>query len=145
MIHILKIFCSVGHLLRPPQPPPKKSAWSFIPKRLRWDYIKQNPYEAFFVFLYFLINAALIVWVAIERKDEGGWVIVARVHGMCLNFNCVLILVFMMKVFLTWLRSTWLGKYLPIDHHIKFHKAVAVVILVLSILHFVGHLGRYSE
>ena len=71
--------------------------------------------------------------------------IVARVHGMCLNFNCVLILVFMMKVFLTWLRSTWLGKYLPIDHHIKFHKAVAVVILVLSILHFVGHLGRYSE
>ena len=131
--------------MEPPQPTPKPSLLRLIPKRLHWSYIKQSPQKVFFVALYFLLNAALFVWVTITRKDEGGWVIVARAHGMCLNFNCVFVLVLMMKSSLTWLRSTRFGKYLPIDQHIKYHKAVAVIILILSFLHFIGHLGRYSK
>ena len=64
---------------------------------------------------------------------------------MCLNFNSVFILVLMLKSCLTWLRSTWIGKYLPIDQHIQYHKSVAVMITILSILHFFGHLGRYGK
>ena len=64
---------------------------------------------------------------------------------MCLNLNSVFILVLMLKSCLTWLRSTWIGKYLPIDQHIQYHKAVAVIISILSILHCVGHLGRYGK
>ena len=112
---------------------------------MRWVTLKKNGLTVFFVVLYFLVNAALFIWVAIQRKDESGWIIVARVHGMCLNFNSTFILVLMMKHSLTLLRSTRIGKYFPIDHHIDFHKAVAVVIFVQSVLHFIGHLGRYSK
>jgi hypothetical protein len=112
---------------------------------MRWATLKKNGLTVFFVVLYFLVNAGLFIWVAIQRKDEGGWVIVARVHGMCLNFNSMFILVLMMKHSLTWLRSTRIGKYFPIDHHIAFHKAVAVVIFIQGVLHFIGHLGRYSK
>ncbi|CAB4014169.1 NADPH oxidase 5, partial [Paramuricea clavata] len=62
---------------------------------------------------------------------------------MCLNFNSMFILVLMMKGLLTWLRSTRSGKFFPIDQHIIFHKCVATVILLQSVLHFIGHLGRY--
>ena len=134
---------SVGHLLQPPSAKGKKSLSRLIPRRLKWDYIHQNPSKVTAVIFYFLLNAALYIWVAYQRRKESVWVIIARTHGMCLNFNSVFILVLMLKSSLTWLRSTWIGKYLPIDQHIKYHKAVAVIIFILSILHTIGHLGRY--
>lgn len=130
------------------QPPAAKRTKPFlsrlIPRRFRWDYIRQNPSKVTAVSFYFLLNAALFTWVAFQRRKEGVWSIIARTHGMCLNFNSVLVLVLMLKSSLTWLRSTWIGKYLPIDQHIRYHKAVAVIILTLSILHCAGHLGRYG-
>lgn len=116
-----------------------------FPKHLRWNYIVNNPSKVLAVMLYICINIGLSIWVIVERKDQGGWVILARFNGMCLNFNGVFILILMMKGFLTWLRSTRFGKYFPIDQHIKFHIAVSFVILVQGLLHFIGHLGRYSK
>ena len=141
----LCVIFSVGHLLQPPTAKGKKPLSHFIPKRLRWNYIHQNPSKVTAVVFYFLLNAALFIWVGFQRRNEGAWIIIARTHGMCLNFNSVFILVLMLKSCLTWLRSTWIGKYLPIDQHIQYHKSVAVMITILSILHFVGHLGRYGK
>ncbi|XP_046849727.1 NADPH oxidase 5-like [Xenia sp. Carnegie-2017] len=135
---------SVGHLLQPPPKKAKKPVSKLFPKHLRWSYIHQNPSKVITVLFYILFNAALFIWVALERHNEGVWSIIARTHGMCLNFNSVLILMLMLKSSLTWLRSTWIGKYLPIDQHILYHKAVATIILVLSILHCAGHVGRYA-
>jgi predicted ferric reductase len=144
MISSFSLF-SVGQLLQPPSAKGKKPLSRFIPKRLHWDYIHQNPSKVTAVMFYFLLNAALFTWVAYERRKESVWIIVARTHGMCLNFNSVFILVLMLKSSLTWLRSSWVGKYLPVDQHIKYHKAVAVIIFILSILHTIGHLGRYGK
>ncbi|CAB3992535.1 NADPH oxidase 5, partial [Paramuricea clavata] len=133
---------SAAHLFKPPVSKKNKVS-SCIPKRLRWEYIKKNPFKVFFVTLYVLLNAALCIWVGVERRHQGGWIILARINGMCLNFNSMFILVVMMKGLLTWLRSTRFGKFFPIDQHIIFHKCVAAVILLQSVLHFIGHLGRY--
>ncbi|CAB3980388.1 NADPH oxidase 5 isoform X1, partial [Paramuricea clavata] len=133
---------SAAHLLKPPVTRSKTMS-SYIPRRLRWEYIKKNPIKVFFVTLYVLLNAALCIWVGIERRHQGGWIILARINGMCLNFNSMFILVLMMKGLLTWVRSTRFGKFFPIDQHIIFHKCVAGVILFQSVLHFIGHLGRY--
>ena len=132
-------------MLQPPPAKGRKALSRLIPKRLCWEYIHQNPSKVTTVMFYFLLNAALFIWVAFERREEGVWIIIARTHGMCLNFNSVFILVLMLKSSLTWLRSTWIGKYLPIDQHIQYHKAVAVFIFILSILHTAGHLGRYRK
>ena len=134
---------AAGNWLSPPEKKSKRRLVDRTRSKMRWATLKKNGLTVFFVVLYFLINAALFIWVAIQRKDENGWVIVARVHGMCLNFNGMFLLVLMMKYSLTWLRSTRIGKYFPIDHHITFHKAVAVIIFIQSILHFIGHIGRY--
>ncbi len=144
MLFLLNLQFSAGHLLKPPATQ-KKTISSYIPRRLRWEYMKKNPTKVFFVTLYVLLNAALCIWVGVERRDQGGWVILARINGMCLNFNSMFILVLMMKGLLTWLRSTRFGKYFPIDQHIIFHISVAIVIFSQSVLHFVGHLGRYSK
>jgi magnesium-transporting ATPase (P-type) len=143
VISLLFLF-SASHLLKPPVAQKRKIS-SYIPRRLRWEYIKKNPTKVIFVTLYFLLNAALCIWVGYERRTEGGWVILARINGMCLNFNSMFILVLMMKGLLTWVRSTRYGKFFPIDQHIIFHISVAVVIFFQSLLHFIGHLGRYRE
>lgn len=139
------VIIRAGNWLSPPEEKSRRRLRDRTRSKMRWATLKKNGLTVFFVVLYFLVNAGLFIWVAIQRKDEGGWVIVARVHGMCLNFNSMFILVLMMKHSLTWLRSTRIGKYFPIDHHIAFHKAVAVVIFIQGVLHFIGHLGRYSK
>ena len=141
---LLTLQFSAGHLLKPPVKQ-KKTMSSYIPRRVRWEYVKKNPTKVVFVALYFLLNTALCIWVGYERRDQGGWVILARINGMCLNFNSMFILVLMMKGLLTWVRSTRYGKFFPIDQHIIFHISVAVVILFQSVLHFIGHLGRYRK
>ena len=147
IILTLSLSLRAGNWLNPP--PDLNKRRGLVKKqalaKMEWDYVKKNPTELLFVFLYFLINATLFIWVAIQRKDEGVWVIVARTQGMCLNFNSVFILVLMMKGSLTWLRSTKLGRYFPIDNHIEFHKAVAIVIIIQAVFHFIGHLGRHSK
>ena len=132
-----------GNWLSPPKKIEGKRSKSRRGKEFL-DYVQKNTSIVFFKILYLLINVSLCVWVGITRRYEGGWVILARMFGMCLNFNGTFILVLMLKTPLTWLRSTKIGKYIPIDHHIDFHKAVAVVILMQSFLHCVGHLGRYG-
>ena len=142
----VSILCfSAGKWLTPPNKPKKKTISSFIPKYLTWNYISNNPDRVGFIFVYLLINAALMIWVGIERAPMGVYVVLARIHGMCLNLNCTFILVLMLKMCLTWVRSTWFRKILPIDDNIMFHKLVGYFIAYLSFGHTVGHVGSYSK
>lgn len=134
-----------GNWLSPPVEKQRRRLRDETLSKMKWATLRKNALTVSFIMLYFLINEGLFIWVAIVRRNEGGWIIVARVHGMCLNFNGMFVLVLMLKHSLTWLRSSRVGKYFPIDNHIDFHKAVAVVIFVQGLLHFVGHLGRYSK
>ena len=64
---------------------------------------------------------------------------------MALNFNCAFILVLMLRRCISFLRSTRLAPYLPLDQHILFHKMVGVVIAIESAVHTVAHLGNIGE
>ncbi|XP_046846021.1 NADPH oxidase 5-like [Xenia sp. Carnegie-2017] len=136
---------SAGKWLTPPQKSKKKTVSSYIPKYFTWNYISNNPERVGFITFYLLINAALMVWVGIERAPMGVFVVLARIHGMCLNLNCTFIFVLMLKMSLTWLRSTSLRKILPIDDHIMFHKLVGLFIIYLSFGHTLGHVGFYID
>ena len=58
-----------------------------------------------------------------------------------LNFNCALILLLMLRKYITWLRTKGGSLLLPLDHHIDIHKLIGVIILIESILHTVAHLA----
>ncbi|XP_028394802.1 NADPH oxidase 5-like [Dendronephthya gigantea] len=134
---------SAGKWLTPPTKPKKKPISRYIPKYFTWNYISNNPDRVGFIFVYLLINAALMIWVGIVRAPMGVFVVLARIHGMCLNLNCTFVLVLMLKLCLTWVRTTWFRNVLPIDDHIMFHKLVGFFIAYLSFGHTIGHLGFY--
>ncbi|XP_065936823.1 NADPH oxidase 5-like [Magallana gigas] len=116
--------------------------------RMRWTksftlkYIVNNLRKVLFLALYITINIILTVYTVYRYRDSNGFVIVARVGGMNLNFNCSFILVFLLRNCITYLRATFLANYLPLDQHIDFHKLVGRLILFYAILHSVAHIGN---
>ena len=78
-------------------------------------------------------------------RNSNGFVIVARGCGMALNFDCALIVVFVLRRTLTFARNTLIGRYLPIDDSIQLHKFTGRVIFFWSVLHTVMHLANIGE
>lgn len=67
------------------------------------------------------------------------------VAGQCLNFNCMMVLVLMLRHCITYLRTRGFSQFLPLDQHIYFHKVTGVLIFVYSSVHTVSHLLNFSE
>lgn len=110
----------------------------------RWHYIQNNWIKLLFLALYFGINIALFCHayrLPEYRLNTFGYRI-ARGCGLALNFNGALILVPIMRRWMTWLRKTKLNDYLPIDEHLAFHKLVGQVIFALGLVHTVAHLNN---
>ena len=93
-----------------------------------------------FLLIYWLVNIGLFILNAVRYKDNNGWVIVARGAGMVLNFNGTFVVVLMLRSCLTWLRTTRVGHYLPLDQTVLFHKMVGLVIAFFTLVHTVAHL-----
>ncbi|CAH1788924.1 unnamed protein product, partial [Owenia fusiformis] len=133
---------SAANWLRPPEI--KTAKPKYAPRYLTQSYIMNNKRKVGFVAFYILINIALFLVSAIRYRAENWFVIIARGSGMDLNFNCMFVLVLMLRKCLTWLRSTTLAQFLPLDQSIMFHKMVGIVIAVQSLVHTVCHLGNLA-
>ncbi|XP_060064880.1 NADPH oxidase 5-like [Ylistrum balloti] len=105
-------------------------------------YIRNNLKKIVFLIVYILVNIALGSYAAYNYRESNGWYILARICGMCLNFNGMFILVLMLRKSLTYLRLTFLHHILPIDQNIYFHKLCGVFIAFFSLFHTVGHIGN---
>ena len=100
------------------------------------------------ILLYILVNLALMLYVAIYRAvvlKAHVLIVFARMSGMLLNFNCAFIVVLMLKQTILLMRTTQLYKWLPIDDHIDFHKSVGRLIVVLSLIHGIAHIGNFAR
>lgn len=74
--------------------------------------------------------------------------VIYRFTGQCLNFNCVFILVLMLRQSITFLRSRGFSLVLPLDRNIYFHKQAGYLIVFYSALHTIMHcfnLGNYQR
>lgn len=109
-------------------------------------YIQNNWVKLAFLALYVALNL-LIFFAAFERYASLGanlYVQIARGCGAALNFNGALILVPMLRHFMTWLRKTSINNYLPIDESIEFHKLVGQVMFAFAIAHTIAHFLNYT-
>jgi predicted ferric reductase len=74
-----------------------------------------------------------------ERKDVfsilGEGAPFARGSAATIKLNSALMLVTMLRNFLSFIRGTFLGTYLPIDKNIVFHKWIGWTILLFTIIH----------
>ncbi|CAF3973602.1 unnamed protein product [Rotaria sp. Silwood2] len=121
-------------------------------KKLTVDYVKDNLSHIIFLILYLLVNLVLLLYVVIYQSNvtkSHVIVVLARIGGMLLNFNCSLVIVLMLKRTILLIRTNIiLRKLIPVDDHISFHKFVGRVIVDLVILHVIAHMvnfGRMKE
>ena len=136
--------------LKPRQPHDDAIAVAPTEKRSRKSYIKHyiqnNWVKIAFLSLYLVANL-LLFFGAVDRYASQGanvYVQIARGCGAALNFNGALILIPMLRHFMTWLRKTSINNYLPIDEGIEFHKLVGQFMFAFAIVHTIAHFINYT-
>lgn len=65
--------------------------------------------------------------------------------GQCLNFNCMFVLVLMLRHCITFLRTRGFSVFLPLDQHIYLHKLTGCLIFIYSVVHTIMHLLNFSK
>ena len=63
--------------------------------------------------------------------------------GLGLLFGMLFIT--MSRNFLTMLRESWIGTFIPIDSYVDFHKQVAWVTVAFAAIHSIGHVSNFSH
>jgi predicted ferric reductase/Ca2+-binding EF-hand superfamily protein len=64
--------------------------------------------------------------------------------GACLSLNGALILIPVMRRFLSWVRPTWIGRVLPIDDAVDFHRIVGQTMFALAVTHAAAFVFAYA-
>jgi NADPH oxidase 5 len=102
--------------------------------------------EVVLLSIYCVANAALFTEAVVRYRDPyaNELVQIARGCGACLNFNGALILIPMMRRFLTRIRNTHFGRVLPLDENVAFHRIVGHTMFGFGVLHSAAHLTNYA-
>ncbi len=103
-------------------------------------------WRALLIAAYIGANAYLFA-AAVGRYAEAGaniYIQIARGAGACLKLNGMLILLPMMRTFLTWVRKSFLAVLLPVDQNVDIHMMVGNVMFLFALLHSGAHLMNYS-
>ncbi|XP_060550723.1 NADPH oxidase 5 isoform X3 [Pantherophis guttatus] len=130
---------SAASWLKPPTAPRKTQT----PHILSPVYWHNNKNKLLLLGSYACVNIILFILAALKQAGSGIWIVVARGCGQCLNFNCAFILVLMLRRSLTWLRTTWVAKVLPLDLNAILHQLMGYMVGVLTILHMGAHIINF--
>ena len=102
-------------------------------------------YQNLLVLAYVALNAWLF-WSAMRHYAGLGanvYIQIARGAGACLNLNGALVLIPMMRTFLTWIRKSFLAVLIPVDYAVDVHKIIGQALFAFSIVHSAAHLLNY--
>lgn len=113
----------------------------------RKHYLQNNWVVITFLVLYIVINFILFFNAFFYYHSQGAniYIQVARGFGATLNFNGALILIPVMRHFMTWLRKSPLNNYLPLDANIEFHKFVGQMMFAFAAFHTIAHFFNYAN
>uniref|UniRef100_A0A672MAF7 NADPH oxidase 5 n=1 Tax=Sinocyclocheilus grahami TaxID=75366 RepID=A0A672MAF7_SINGR len=133
---------SAANWLKPPDLEQKKCK---TPRYLTRAYWHNNSRKLLFLCLYALLNVLLFIIAMLKNAHGGPWFMVAKGCGQCLNLNCFVLQVLMLRRCLTWLRATWVLRVLPLDQNILLHQIVGYAILIFSIVHTGAHVINFAR
>ncbi|KAE8618544.1 hypothetical protein XENTR_v10009416 [Xenopus tropicalis] len=123
--------------------PPAVQNKSHTPRYLTRTYWHNNRSKLLFMCCYWCLNVLLFGLAAVNHASLGGWIMVAKGCGQCLNFNCTFIVVMMLRRCLTWLRTTCVVRFLPLDQNVVLHELIGYVIFVLTVIHTAAHITNF--
>lgn len=114
-------------------------------RKFHWGYIRNNPQSvSFTLVVYLLVTGFLFVTRWFAYRCTNPFLAQARACGQVLNFHCAFILIMILRKTITTLRVSGLGRYLPLDHYVYFHKLTGWVIAFFSLWHTMAHLGNFK-
>ena len=109
-------------------------------KYMTITYYRNNLSVYVTIAIFFLIQILLIIIQLEVHSHVNSVTKMARAAGILLAFNSGLIVILVLRRLVTWLRNSVIGRFLPVDHFIKFHKFIGIFILICSIIHTIGHM-----
>uniref|UniRef100_A0A3Q3X745 Uncharacterized protein n=1 Tax=Mola mola TaxID=94237 RepID=A0A3Q3X745_MOLML len=133
---------SAANWLKPPDLDQKKRQ---APRYLTRAYWHNNSRKLLFLCTYACVSLLLFVGAMLQNSEGGGWYMVAKGCGQCLNFNCTFVMVLMLRRCLTWLRATWVVRVLPLDQNILLHQIVGYAILCFTLVHTTAHICNFVQ
>ena len=114
--------------------------WHYWHKYCNRSYIQSKSPYVFFVFIYIFIQIGLIIDRVFTYKDHNLAVMFARSTGVLLALNMSLVILLVLKRFLTWFGNLKIFRILfPIDHFLAIHKFIGIYIVFLSFIHTIAH------
>ena len=112
-------------------------------------YIENNRLNIFYLSLFTLVTIGIFVERAYKysveseqgglRRIAGYGVTITRGAASGMMWTYSILLITMSRNFITYLRETSLGYYVPFDSYITFHKIVALTGMMFTIVHIIGH------
>ncbi|KAJ8768781.1 hypothetical protein K2173_023685 [Erythroxylum novogranatense] len=111
------------------------------------ELIHENWRRVWVVILLLAINVILFVWKFNQHKGSpiykisGNCLSAAKATAENLKFDMALILIPVCRKTLTMLRSSFLNNFIPFDDNINFHKMIALLIAIATVVHTIAHLA----
>lgn len=136
---------TVWRALRPERSGASEPAPSLGPLRRATHWIEEHGIEALFLIGLALVHVLLFSRAVLHYREAGanGFVQLARGCGACLNFDAALLLVPMLRRFMSWIRAQRFARFVPVDHAIGFHKLVGHLVWIFALVHTLAHFGNY--
>ncbi len=66
-------------------------------------------------------------------------IMLARGAGVSINFGSLILLLLMCRPLITWVRQNKIGRLIPVDHHVAYHKAAGVFVITCGLIHAAAH------
>jgi len=115
------------------------------------DYFVNEGPKSILVILWVLADLAVFIQAyyyyrfvdTIPYSILGEGVTFARGAAAIIKLNSALILITVLRNFLSFIRGTFLGTYLPIDKNIVFHRYIAWTIAVFTCVHIFAHFFNF--
>ncbi|KAK3851173.1 hypothetical protein Pcinc_042160 [Petrolisthes cinctipes] len=111
--------------------------------RRRAVWARNNASGLTFTGLFVCVNTVVFLTRAYQYSHTNLLEMGARACGQCLNLDCALLLLLILRRTVTRLRSSFFGHFLPCDQHVHFHKMAGWTVFLLSILHTVFHIANF--
>jgi predicted ferric reductase len=113
----------------------------------RASFLERGPALYVVLAIFALANVAIFAYSLVRSGafvTSNPIVEAGRASARCLDFCGALILVPMMRRLGTWVRSTWLGRVIPVDDAVDFHRVVGHSLFFMSLFHAAAFLTAFA-
>lgn len=116
------------------------------PSALRSTFLENGWGPLVVLVVWIAANVALLAYGLSRTRPglpENELMRLGRALATCIDFNAAILLLPVMRRVLTWVRTTFLGRVLPIDQAVTFHRIVGHALVGLGIAHGAAFIGAY--